>query len=70
MQNNRRDFLKTVGLGSATIGFGGMTLSSCTNTSVTNESLSEQTVEVSENGAIVETKYGKVRGYRRNGIYT
>jgi len=27
-------------------------------------------LEVSENGAIVETKYGKVRGYRRNGIYT
>ncbi|WP_338087151.1 carboxylesterase/lipase family protein [Maribellus sediminis] len=70
MPNNRRDFLKTIGLGSATLGFGGMTLSSCSNESVIKESLPEQTVEVSENGAIVETKYGKVRGYRRNGIYT
>jgi para-nitrobenzyl esterase len=70
MSSNRRVFLKTIGGGAASIGLGGMTLSSCASTSDKTESPPEQILEVSENGAIVETRSGKVRGYRRNGIYT
>lgn len=70
MANNRRDFLKTVGGGAATLGLGGMTLSSCSSGSGDPVSSPEQILEVSQNGAIVETRSGKVRGYRRNGIYT
>jgi len=70
MTNNRRDFLKTLGIGSATLGLGGVGFSSCSIPSDKKPSLPEQVVEISENGAIVETKFGKIRGYRRNGIYT
>ncbi|MGW8317382.1 MAG: carboxylesterase/lipase family protein [Bacteroidales bacterium] len=70
MPSKRRDFLKTIGLGSVTFGFGGTALPSCSSTSGKTKPLPEQVLEVSENGAIVETKYGKIRGYRRNGIFT
>jgi para-nitrobenzyl esterase len=70
MSNNRRDFLKTFGTGAATLGLGGMTFSSCSSTSGDSVSSPEQVLEVSQNGAIVETRSGKVRGYRRNGIFT
>lgn len=70
MANSRRDFLKTVGGGAATLGLGGMTLTSCTSTSGDSVLLPEQNVEVSHDGAIVKTHSGKVRGYQRNGIYT
>ena len=62
--------MKIVGSGTATIGLGGLTLSSCSSEARKTESYPEQILEVFENGAIVETKYGKIRGYRRNGIYT
>ncbi len=70
MSNNRRDFLKTIGGGTATLGLGGITLSSCSSNTGDSVSSPEQTLEVSQDGAIVETRSGKVRGYRRNGIYT
>ena len=70
MSNNRRDFLKTFGGGAATLGLGGMGLSSCSSETGNSGSRPEQILEVSQNGAIVETGSGKVRGYRRNGIYT
>ncbi|WP_163718525.1 carboxylesterase/lipase family protein [Mangrovibacterium lignilyticum] len=69
MTNNRRNFLKTLGVGSATLGLSGVGITSCIP-SDKKPSLPEQVVEISENGAIVETKFGKIRGYRRNGIYT
>lgn len=70
MSSSRRDFLKSVGGGSATLGLGGVTLSSCSSKSGDSVSPPEQILEVSLDGAIVETRSGKVRGYRRNGIYT
>jgi para-nitrobenzyl esterase len=76
MSNTRRDFIKSFGGSAAVIGLGGITVSSCsTVTSHTSEpdkkeTLPEQIVEVSDKGAIIETPYGKVKGYRRNGIYT
>lgn len=70
MKNNRRDFIKVIGGSAAIVGLGGMTLSSCSSKPNTQKTTEEQLLEVSENGAIVETKFGKVRGYRRNGIYT
>jgi len=74
MSNKRREFLKNVSGSVATVTLGGMSFSSCISASVDGKSNKpsnkEQILEVSENGAIVETKYGKLRGYRRNGIYT
>lgn len=70
MSNNRRDFIKTIGGSAALIGLGGATISSSSIKINTKESTPEQVLEISENGAIVETRYGRIRGYRRNGIYT
>ena len=73
MRNNRRNFIKQLGGTAASVGISGIAFSSCAPTArATGESrkpLPEQIIEVSENGAISETKYGKIRGYRRNGIY-
>ena len=70
MSHNRRDFLQSFGSGAATLGLGGMTLSPRSTNTGDAVSSPEQILEVSQNGAIVETRSGKVRGYRRNGIYT
>jgi para-nitrobenzyl esterase len=70
MENNRRDFIKTIGRSAAFVGLGGVTLPSRSNKENKNETTPEQVLEISENGAIIETNFGKVRGYRRNGIYT
>ena len=70
MSNNRRYFLKTIGAGAATLGLGGMNITSCSSNTSDSVSSPEQVLEVSQDGAIVETRSGKVRGYRRNGIYT
>jgi len=73
MSNNRRIFLKNVGGSVAAMGLSGLSLSSCISPSEDSKSkqtsTKEQILEVSENGALVETKFGKLRGYRRNGIY-
>ena len=73
MQNDRRDFLKYLGGTAATFGLTGIAFTSCkpsSHVTANKKTTPEQTLEVSEKGAIVETKYGKIRGYRRNGIYT
>ncbi|WP_370479749.1 carboxylesterase/lipase family protein [Tamlana flava] len=70
MQNKRRDFIKTVGMGASTIGISGLMMSSCSDTEEKLESPSKQFLKISEKEAIVETEYGKVRGFQRNGIYT
>jgi para-nitrobenzyl esterase len=70
MSNNRRDFIKAFGGGAAIVGLGGLPVSSYGSMPGSKETLDEQILEISEKGAIVETLYGKVRGYRRNGIYT
>ena len=73
MPSNRRDFIKNVG-GSAAIALSGINLLACSskakNTGASRKPCQQQILEVSENEAIVETTYGKIRGYRRNGIYT
>ncbi|MCR8667882.1 carboxylesterase family protein [Aestuariibaculum sp. M13] len=70
MQNNRREFLKVVGASATSLGVGGLSLVSCSSKNEKLEDEDKQVVEVSEKGAIVETKYGKIRGFRRNNIYT
>ena len=70
MSNNRRDFIKTFAGGAVAIGFGGTTVASGDLITDKREIPPEQKLEVSDQGAIVETFYGKVRGYRRNAIYT
>jgi para-nitrobenzyl esterase len=69
MSSNRREFFKKVG-GAATLGLGGATLASCSSKSGDSVASPEQVLEVSEEGAIVGTRSGKVRGFRRNGIFT
>jgi para-nitrobenzyl esterase len=73
MSNNRRNFIKSFGGSAAIVGLGGIPLISCTSNAKKKgikETTSEQVLEISEKGSIVDTQYGKVRGYRRNGIYT
>ena len=65
MSHNRRDFFKTFG-GAATLGVGGMTLSSCSSSSGDSVSLPEQILEVSQDGAIVETRSGRARRSQKN----
>ncbi len=59
MSCNRRGFLKTLGVGSVTMGFAGAGLSSCGSRSYDKTKYSyEQVVEVSEKVAIVDIKLG------------
>jgi para-nitrobenzyl esterase len=68
MQSSRRDFFQTVGAGAAGLAIG--TSSACArNQSAAREDDEGPVLQVGENIAVVDTKYGKVRGYVLRGIH-
>ncbi len=62
----RRQFVKKIGLGTATIGVGG--ISSATSSSTDKND--EQVLFIGDDIAIAETTSGKVQGYLLNNVYT
>ena len=71
----RRKFLKNIGVGTAAslyTGSLGVAVSgaSCSTSSHEKADVDEQTLFIGDNIAVVNTQYGKVRGYILNGIHT
>ena len=69
----RRDFMKNLGLGATTLGFGSLpvVLSACeTNDSKGKEAQNDdQILFIGDDIAIADTQYGKVQGYILNKIF-
>ncbi len=76
MKINRRQFVKNVGLGTATLSVGGLTtVASCTSSVRASENSSshsndDQILFIGDDIAIAQTTYGKVQGYIMNNVYT
>src|SRR3954451_9590625 len=66
MKSNRRRFVQTLGTGSAGIALG--TTLAAAPQNATAESQDGQILLVGDNIAVVQTQYGKVRGYVLRGI--
>ena len=70
----RRDFMKNLGLGATTLGFGSLpvVLSACeTNDSKGKEAQNDdQILFIGDDIAIADTQDGKVQGYILNKVYT
>lgn len=72
---NRREFVKKIGLGTATLGVGGITtMTSCSEAGKTTGASTvaddEQALFIGDDIAIAGTRYGKVQGYVLNKVYT
>jgi para-nitrobenzyl esterase len=67
MKASRRDFIQSLGLGSASLSLGNYKRSSKESKAV---SLDDQQLFVGDNIAVVNTQYGKVRGFILRGIHT
>ncbi len=75
MKINRRQFVRNIGLGTASVGLGGLTAvaSSCTtggNTGERSGKDDDQVLFIGDDVAIARTAYGSVQGYQMNGIFT
>jgi para-nitrobenzyl esterase len=67
MKSNRRDFFRTMGAGVAGLGVGPVLVSSsCAPAGAGDD---DQVLFIGEDIAVVETKYGRVRGYILRDIY-
>ncbi len=69
---NRRNFVAKAGLSAAAVGISpALTLSSC-STPAKSEELEEdgQALFIGDDIAVAQTKYGKVKGYIMNGVFT
>ncbi len=69
MEMNRRKFVQTVGLGTASVGLAPI-LSSCSGENKIQEPDDAPLIQIGENIAVADTEYGKVKGYISRGIYT
>ncbi|NQU85978.1 MAG: carboxylesterase/lipase family protein [Mariniphaga sp.] len=70
MKTNRRIFFQTLGAGAAGVGLVSVIpLSGCTASDESQKSDDDQVLFVSDNIAVAETAYGKVRGFILRGIY-
>jgi para-nitrobenzyl esterase len=67
MKASRRDFIQSLGLGSASLSLGNYKRSSKESKAI---SLDDQQLFVGDNIAVVNTQYGKVRGFILRGIHT
>ncbi len=72
---NRRQFVKNLGLGTATLSIGGLTSAASCSESVsaanhTTGGDDGQTLFIGDDIAIAQTAYGKIQGYIMNNIYT
>jgi len=67
MKTNRRNFFQTLGAGAAAMGLSSIPMiSSAANSSKSNTD--DQQLQIGDNIAITETKYGKVKGFILRGI--
>jgi len=67
MKASRRDFIQSLGLGSASLSLGNYKSSSIDSKAV---SIDDQQLFVGDNIAVANTQYGKVRGFILRGIHT
>jgi para-nitrobenzyl esterase len=67
MKASRRDFIQSLGLGSASLSLGHYNSYSKDSKSI---SLDDQQLFVGDNIAVANTQYGKVRGFILRGIHT
>ena len=67
MKASRRDFIQSLGLGSASLSFGNYKSNSIDSKAV---SIDDQQLFVGDNIAVANTQYGKVRGFILRGIHT
>jgi para-nitrobenzyl esterase len=70
MKNTRRDFLQKVGLGAAGVTAVPFVASASATSHQVPESDDEQFLQIGDDIALANTTYGKVRGYKLNGILT
>src|SRR5690554_5315192 len=68
MKIDRRNFVKSMGLGTAALGVGSLaSLSACASSA---QSSDEPMLQIGDNIALADTEFGKVKGFILNGIYT
>ncbi len=69
---NRRQFVKKIGLGSASLSIGGLTFATSCSSSGSKSSNEEdgQVLFIGDDVAIAQTAYGRVQGYILNGVHT
>lgn len=70
MKNNRRDFLQKIGLGTAGIAAVPFVSQAHASPASITEADDEQFLEIGDDIALADTSYGKIRGYKLNGIFT
>lgn len=70
MKNNRRQFLQKIGLGTAGITAVPFVANAGISTTNKNFSDDDQILQIGDDIALAETAFGKIRGYRLNGVYT
>jgi para-nitrobenzyl esterase len=70
MKSNRRKFLKTMGSGATglTIGASAFSISSINPPALKKDAEDGQVLFIGDNIALADTKYGKVKGYLKNGV--
>jgi para-nitrobenzyl esterase len=69
MKNNRREFLQKIGIGTAGIAAVPF-VANATSSHAENMADGEQFLQIGDDIAVAETSFGKIRGYRLNGVYT
>lgn len=69
MKNNRREFLQKIGIGTAGIAAVPF-VANATSSQKENMADGEQFLQIGDDIAVAETSFGKIRGYRLNGVYT
>jgi para-nitrobenzyl esterase len=69
MKSNRRNFLQTLGAGTAGLGLAGLP-GSATATPLPPAEEDGQVLFIGDNMAVADTRHGKVRGFILRGIYT
>lgn len=69
MKNNRREFLQKIGIGTAGIAAVPF-VTNATSSQAENMADGEQFLQIGDDIAVAETSFGKIRGYRLNGVYT
>ncbi|MCR9015349.1 carboxylesterase/lipase family protein [Aquiflexum gelatinilyticum] len=69
MKNNRREFLQKIGIGTAGIAAVPF-VANATSSQTENMADGEQFLQIGDDIAVAETTFGKIKGYRLNGVYT
>lgn len=70
MKTNRRNFLQTLGAGTAGLGLAGVPLSGNNQSRSSPVDPDDQQLLIGDDIAIADTRYGKVQGFILRGIYT